>query len=68
MKCPQCRNHVLQKSGSRTRLRIQGPVVFDENGLCHALCYWCKSEVLLPLSIQKGTPIDEERFVLTRKA
>jgi len=66
MKCPNCKNKVLQKSGSHTRVRIQGAVVFDEKGLCKAQCYWCKSEVTVPLRIQDGVEVESERFILTK--
>lgn len=67
MRCPNCKNHVLQKSGKRTRLRTQGPITF-ENGVCKALCYWCKAPIEIPIEISDGTPIASERFVLLSKA
>lgn len=63
MRCPNCQNHILQKSGRKTRLRIKGQVVF-ENGLCKAQCYWCKTEIEIPLEIREGTPVVEEQFIL----
>jgi DNA-directed RNA polymerase subunit RPC12/RpoP len=63
MRCPNCHNKVLQKSGSQTKLRTQGPLIF-ENGVCFASCYWCKAKVEIPLQIQEGTEIRDERFVL----
>lgn len=63
MKCPSCGNHVLQKSGKRTRLRTKGQIVFEQ-GLCKAQCYWCGSEIEIPLEIRDGTPIVQEQFVL----
>lgn len=67
MRCPKCKNHILQKSGSRTRLRTQGPIVF-EDGVCKAQCYWCKGEIEIPVEIKDGTPISSETFVVLRKA
>jgi hypothetical protein len=64
MRCPHCKNHVLQKSGERTKLRIQGPVFFDRQGKCKATCFWCKSEVELPLRLLGGVPIESETFLL----
>lgn len=68
MKCPNpdCKNHILQKSGTRTRLRITGPIVF-EDGVCKSKCFWCKTDVEIPLEIKDGTPIVQERFVIRRK-
>ena len=63
MRCPECRNRVLQKSGRKTRLRIRGQVIF-ENGVCHAQCFWCKSDIEIPLEISDGTSIVQEQFVL----
>lgn len=66
MRCPHCKNHLLQKSGSRVRVRTQGPIEFDDDR-CRAKCYWCGSEVDLPLQIQTGAPIAQEQFLLSRK-
>lgn len=63
MRCPKCDNHVLQKSGRRTRLRIKGQVIF-ENGLCKSTCYWCGEQIEIPLEIRDGTPIKREQFIL----
>lgn len=66
MRCPYCNNHVLQKSGDQIRLRTQGQIVFDEQGVCHAKCYWCKALVEIPIEIQDGTSISSERFFLRK--
>jgi hypothetical protein len=66
MRCPHCDNHLLQKSGSRVRLRTQGPIDFDGKR-CRAKCYWCASLVELPIQILDGTPISREQFILPRK-
>jgi len=65
MRCPSCKNKVLQKSGDTTRLRTHGPLVFTENGTCKTKCYWCKAELDLPVQIQEGVDVPEERFLLT---
>jgi len=67
MRCPHCKNHVLQKSGSKTRLRVKGAVEFHKDGICKALCYWCGEPVEVPIEIRKGTPISTEKFVLAHK-
>lgn len=61
-RCPNCNNAVLQKSESGTRVRIRGPVVF-QNGVCMAQCYWCKGPLELPMRLEKGAG---ETFVITR--
>lgn len=65
MRCPNCRNKVLQKSGNRTRVRIKGAVTF-EGDLCKAQCYWCGGTVTLPLELSKGTQVEREQFILPR--
>lgn len=66
MRCPKCHNHVLQKSGKRTKLRTQGPIEF-EDGVCRTLCFWCKAPVEIPLEIKEGTPIASEAFFVRAK-
>ena len=67
MRCPSCKNRVLQKSGSTTKLRTKGPLFFTEDGECRTQCYWCKSEVTVPIEIKGGTPIEAERFILPKR-
>ncbi len=61
-RCPQCNNALLQKSATGTRVRIRGPLVFN-NGVCMAQCYWCKTAVKLPMSLEKGAG---ETFIITQ--
>jgi hypothetical protein len=68
MRCPQCKNRVLQKSGNITRVRTQGPVTFDADGTCRAQCYWCKSPITLPVSLDDEASIPEERFIIPSPA
>ena len=65
MRCPNCSNHVLQKSGKKTRLRTKGQIVF-EDGLCKAQCFWCKTKIEIPIEISDGTAIPQEQFILTQ--
>ena len=65
MKCVSCKNRILQKSGKRTMLRIQGAVVF-EDGVCKSKCFWCGADVEIPIEIKEGTPLVGERFILTQ--
>jgi len=64
MRCPECKQKILQKSGDRVRLRAHGPVEFHKSGTCHTKCHWCKAEVVIPLAIQDSEQIPNERFVL----
>lgn len=61
-RCPQCKNAVLQKSEQGTRVRIRGPVVFVGDR-CLAQCYWCRSSIELPMSLEKGAG---ETFVINQ--
>ena len=67
MRCPKCKNHILQKSGSRTRLRTKGPIVF-EDGVCKTQCYWCGGSIEIPVEIRDGTQIDTEHFYVRAKS
>lgn len=69
MKCPHCKNRVLQKSETQTRLRTDGPITFGLDGKARARCYWCKAEIELPMQLTSegdlpGEP--RERFLLGR--
>ena len=64
MRCPHCKNKLLQKQGESTRVRTQGPLLIKSDG-CHAQCFWCKSDVVIPLAVSPGADIPEEpRFFL----
>ena len=65
MRCPHCKNKLVQKSGDVTRVRVQGVLEFDAEG-CRSRCYWCKQEVTIPIRMSTdGDPIpDEEAFHL----
>jgi hypothetical protein len=56
---------VLHKSGAVTRLRLHGPVEFDEKGIAHGKCHWCKSSIELPIQLAKDAEIERpEVFIL----
>jgi len=63
VRCPHCRNKLLQKSGTSTRLRIRGVVEFNEVGLGKAECYWCHQLVDLPVELKRAAT-DEEKFTI----
>jgi len=64
MRCPRCKNKLLQKSGTRIRVRTKGPLVFTEDGACSAQCYWCNEPVMVPIELRKSVDLDGERFVI----
>lgn len=64
MRCPNCKNRLVQKSESGARLRTKGPISFDENGQAKGNCYWCHSSVELPISLNKSLEIEPEKLVL----
>lgn len=66
MRCPSCKNKLLQKSGSRTRLRTEGVHEWDDDGTCRAKCYWCKAMVEVPIQIRDGVEVPAESFILRK--
>ena len=62
MRCPHCKNRLLQKSESATKFRVKGPVIFQDNGVALAKCYWCKSDVQIQASIHIQEPKKVERY------
>ena len=64
MRCPNCNNKIIQKTGNTTRIRAGGPVEFDDGGKCRTKCYWCKKDVELPLQLKENVDIPSERFVI----
>ena len=66
MKCPHCRNSVLQKSGEVVRLRTHGPVEFHPSA-CRTKCHWCKKPVEIPVFLKSGGAAKvPERFILRK--
>ena len=68
MRCPKCKNQVLQKSGATTTLRTEGRLTFNDSGVCLAKCFWCKEPVEIPIQIKDDVPISEERFYVSRRS
>ena len=65
-RCPHCANRLIQKSAGGVKLRIQGAVTIDERG-ARGSCFWCKTEVALPLELAKSFELPEERFVIVER-
>ena len=63
MRCAQCNNRLIQGSGSTVKIRIEGPLIFTGE-TAKAKCYWCKTEVELPLKIDAAAQVPKDRFVL----
>ena len=52
MKCPNCQNSILQKAGKAGEVRfriVEKSLKKAEDGTIRASCWWCKTEVVLPL-------------------
>ena len=64
MRCPHCKNKLLQKSGSKTRLRTEGIHEWDANGICTAKCFRCKQPVEIPIMIKPEAQVDNVQFIL----
>ena len=66
MKCPHCKGKILQKAGDEVAVRLTGKVTVDQDGVCHAQCFWCKEPIEVPLELRKGCQIEGERFYVRR--
>ena len=66
MRCPQCKNKVLQKSEAGVKLRTKGAIQFGPDGKCMAQCYWCSTPVEVPVQLTKAIESEPERFVLRK--
>lgn len=62
MRCPHCKNRLLQRVGSTIRLRTDGVHVFDAEGKCRAACHWCGAQVEVPIQLAPGIEIVTERL------
>lgn len=67
IRCPNCNQHVLQKSAEGIRFRLKGQIRSDDEGL-HAKCYWCNTSVTLPVDValSQPAPAPGERFILQK--
>jgi hypothetical protein len=61
-RCQNCKNRIVQKSADGVSIRAQGKITIDGDGVCHAQCFFCKSDVVLPLELSKA--VVEERYVV----
>ena len=70
MKCPKCKNSLLQKTaGGDTKVRLKGRIVLAKAGGCDAQCFWCGEAVHVPLELRKADPPKtRERFILRNAA
>jgi len=70
MKCPHCRNRLVQKSmDGMVRIRTQ-ILVFDAQGAASVVCKSCRAEV--PIDVTLGTELRKSvtalALVVSRKA
>jgi len=63
MKCPNCKNKVLQKTGNKLFLRVKGKIELSDD-MCKALCYWCGAGVDFYLPLGDVSNLENERFVI----
>jgi len=68
VRCPSCKNKIIQKTGDITRIRTDGPLEFTSDGQCRAKCHWCKQLIQLPLQLKENLTIPAERFVIPEKS
>lgn len=52
MRCPKCKESVIQLKKSEMQLRIKGAVILNDAGL-HSKCYWCGEGVTLPIEVKR---------------
>ena len=62
MKCPHCRNNLIQKSSSGVKVRLDGPIEIDEHNIALAKCHWCHKKVEIPLELKKSYV--QERYII----
>ena len=68
MRCPKCKNKVIQKVGDVIRIRSDGPMEFTAGGECRTLCHWCKNPITLPIRLKDEVNLPSERFTIPTKA
>lgn len=54
LRCPSCKNRIVQKSASEVHVRARGALVFRADGTCYAQCFFCRALVDLPLELTKA--------------
>lgn len=66
MRCPNCKNKVIQQTGDTVRIRLRGAVELTGDG-CRAQCHWCKQPIELPLMLRPDVQVPAERYLLRPK-
>lgn len=61
LRCPHCKQKLLQASNGAIKLRSDGPLLF-KNDECLTKCYWCKKAVAVPVQLHPGARYDEDVF------
>lgn len=63
MKCPNCKNKLVQKTGKKLTLRIKGRIELADD-MCKAKCYWCGADVNFYLPLEDVSNLENERFII----
>jgi hypothetical protein len=64
MKCPNCRNQIIQKTDEGFKLHVKGRIIW-KGSICESKCYWCGEpvKVLLPVDLDKAIR-GNQRYVI----
>ena len=63
MRCPNCKSMLVYRRGDEIHIRADGKLLLKADG-CHCQCHFCKAEIIIPLEMQKGIEVPEQRFYL----
>jgi len=63
MKCPNCKNKIVQKVDGTIRLRIKGKIEF-KGERCLSSCFWCGSPVDFYFPLGDMSNLEGYRFVV----
>lgn len=66
MKCPNCRNQIIQRTDDGFKLHVKGRIIW-KGDICESKCYWCGEpiKVALPVDLSKAIR-GKERYVINR--
>lgn len=63
MKCPNCRNQIIQRSDNGFKLRVKGKIEWIGD-VCKSQCYWCGESIRINLPIDLQKALMNERFYI----
>lgn len=66
MKCPNCRNQIIQRTDNGFKLHVKGRIIW-KGDVCTSKCYWCGEpiEIILPVDLTKAVR-GYQRYVIRR--